>query len=216
LTHAEDAEHRAKIEAARRQREAEQASRHTEARERAGLILAAAFSATDHPYLLKKAIQPHGAKVIEAEQARAIAPNLSPYLAGLLLVIPMRADGVLHSLQFIAADGIKRPLTGGKVAGGYYSIGTTKGAAALCVCEGFATGASIHEATGYPVAVAFSAGNLMATAKAMRAKFPDLLLILCADDDYLTAGNPGLTTATEAARAVGGVVAVPDFGRATS
>jgi putative DNA primase/helicase len=72
----------------------------------------------------------------------------------------MRADGVLHSLQFIAADGIKRPLTGGRVAGCYFSIGNPKGAAALCICEGFATGASIHEATGYPVEVAFSAGNV--------------------------------------------------------
>jgi putative DNA primase/helicase len=102
-------------------------------------------------------------------------------------------------------------LTGGKMAGGYHAIGTTKGAAALVICEGFATGATIHEATGYPVAVAFSAGNLLAVAQSMRAKFSDLPLIVCADND-LTAGNPGLTKATEAARAVGGVVAVPAFG----
>ena len=212
-TPAEEAEHRAKVEAARKQRETEQASRHAEARESASLILAAAYPAPgDHPYLVKKTIQPNGAKVMQAEQARTIAPNLSPELSGLLLVIPMWADGVLHSLQFIGADTLKRPVTGSRVAGCYYPIGNPKGTAALAICEGFATGASIHEATGYPVAVAFSAGNLMAVAQAMRAKFPDLLLILCADDDYLTAGNPGLTKATEAARAVGSVVAVPDFG----
>jgi len=216
LTPAEEAEHRAKLVASRQQREAEQASRHAEARERAGLILAAAFPAIDHPYQTTKAISPCGAKMIEAEQARAIAPNLSPDLAGQLLVIPMRADGILHSLQFITADGLKRPLTGGRVAGCYHAIGKIEGAAALCICEGFATGATIHETTGHPVAVAFSAGNLMAVALAMRARFTDLLLILCADDDYQTAGNPGLTKATEAARAVGGVVAVPDFGRAAS
>ena len=215
MTPAEEAEHRAKVEALRKQREAEQASRHAEARERAGLIMAEAYPG-EHPYPLKKRIKPYGAKVIEAVKARAIASNLSPELTGLLLVIPVRADGVLTSLQFITADGIKRPVTGGKMAGGYHSIGTMKGAAALAICEGFATGATIHEATGYPVAVAFSADTLMAVAQAMRAKFPDLPLILCADDDYLTAGNPGLTKATEAAHAVGGVVAVPDFGRATS
>lgn len=160
LTMAEEAEHRAKLEASRQQREAEEARRHAEARERAGLILAEAHQGGEHPYPVKKGIHAHGAKVIQADQARAIAPNLSPELSGLLLGIPMRADGVLHSLQFIAADGIKRPLTGGRVAGCYFSIGNPKGAAALCICEGFATGASIHEATGYPVEVAFSAGNV--------------------------------------------------------
>jgi putative DNA primase/helicase len=215
MTPAEEAEHRTKVEAQRMQREVDQAKQHSEARKRAGLILAEAYPG-DHPYLIKKAIKPYGAKVIEAEQARAIASNLSPELTGPLLVIPVRADVVLTSLQFITADGVKRPLTGGKMAGGYHAIGTMKDAAALAICEGFATGATIHEATGYPVAVAFSAGNLMAVAQAIRAKFPDLPLILCADDDYLTPGNPGLTKATEAAHAVGGVVAVPDFGRATS
>lgn len=211
MTPAEQTEHRNRIEAARKQREAEQAKQHAEARERAGLIMAEAYPG-EHPYLPTKRIQPFGVKVIEAEQARVIAPNLSPELTGMLLVIPVRADGVLTSLQFITENGIKRPLTGGKMVGGYYSIGTMKGAAALCICEGFATGATIHEATGYPVAVAFSAGNLLAVAQAMRAKFPDLPMILCADDDYLTEDNPGLTKAREAARAVGGVVALPDFG----
>lgn len=210
MTPAEDAEHRAKVEVLRKQREIDQAKQHAEARERAGLILAETYPG-DHPYLIKKVIKPYGAKVIGAEQARGISLNLSPELTGLLLVIPVRADGLLACLQFITADGIKRPLTGGKMAGGYHAIGTTKGAAALAICEGFATGATIHEATGYPVAVAFSAGNLLAVAQAMRAKFSDLPLIVCADDDQ-TAGNPGLTKATEAARAVGGVVAVPAFG----
>ncbi|MDP2834659.1 MAG: hypothetical protein Q8Q28_15425 [Pseudomonadota bacterium] len=133
FTPTEETEHRARVEAMRRERETEQARRHAEAREQAGLILAEAHQAGEHPYPTKKGILTHGAKLIQAEQARAIAPNLSPELTGLLLVIPMRADGVLHSLQFIAADGIKRPLTGGRVAGCHYSIGTTKGAAALCI-----------------------------------------------------------------------------------
>ena len=210
MTAAEEAEHRTKVEALRKQREIDQAKQHAEARELASLILAETYP-SDHPYLIKKVIKPYGAKVIGTEQARGISLNLSPELTGLLLVIPVRADGLLACLQFITADGIKRPLTGGKMAGGYHAIGTTKGAAALAICEGFATGATIHEATGYPVAVAFSAGNLLAVAQAMRAKFSDLPLIVCADDDQ-TAGNPGLTKATEAARAVGGVVAVPAFG----
>jgi putative DNA primase/helicase len=41
---------------------------------------------------------------------------------------------------------------------------------------------------------------------------PDIRIIICADDDYRTAGNTGVTKANEAARAVRGLVAIPDFG----
>jgi putative DNA primase/helicase len=124
----------------------------------------------------------------------------------------MRDGGELHSLQFIGPDGGKRFLAGGRVIGCYFAIGNPKRAAALCITEGFATGATIFEATNYPVAVAFNAGNLEAVSRALRAKFPAINLILCADDDAATDGNPGLTKATAAALAVGGKLAVPDFG----
>lgn len=81
----------------------------------------------------------------------------------------------------------------------------------LVVAEGFATGASIHEATGHAVAVAFNAGNLKAVAEALHTKYPELRLMLAADDDWRTEGNPGVTKAREAAQAVGGAVAVPVF-----
>jgi len=60
--------------------------------------------------------------------------------------------------------------------------------------------------------VAFTAGNLAAVATALRARCPERRLILCADDDIGTEGNPGHTKATAAARAAGGWLAVPDFG----
>lgn len=160
--------------------------------EKARAIWASATPATEHPYLTAKGIKPHGAK-----------------LHGDALVIPMRADGEIQSLQFIGAD--KRFLTGGRVAACYFSIGNPKGAKSLAICEGFATGATIHEATGHPVAVAFNAGNLLLVAKTMRDKFPDLQIIVCADDDWKTPGNPGITKATEAAQAVGAYLAVPTF-----
>ena len=128
------------------------------------------------------------------------------------LVVPMRAGGELQSLQYIGPDGVKRFLTDGRVTGCYYSIGSTHGAATLCIAEGFATAASIHEATGRPVAVAFNAGNLLPVAKALREKYPEQTLIICADDDAGAVGNTGLTKATEAAQAVDGLLAVPDFG----
>ncbi|MBL0354099.1 MAG: toprim domain-containing protein [Dechloromonas sp.] len=196
LTSDEEAAHRQRIEAMRREREAEEARRKVEAKAKAAAIWQKAEPAPgDHLYLIRKGIKANGARLHNAA-----------------LVIPMRADGDLHSLQFIQPDGDKRFLTGGRVKGCYFSIGNPKGAAALCIAEGYATGATIHEATGYPVAVAFNAGNLLAVAQAMRGKFPELPLILCADDDTRTDGNPGMTKATEAARSVGGLLAVPDFG----
>jgi putative DNA primase/helicase len=195
LTPGEEAAHREQIKAAQAVRAEEEARRHAEAAEDAGRILKASSPAREHPYLTKKGVRPHAVKVGADGQ----------------LIVPMRdTTGKLHSLQFIGADGTKRFLTGGRKAGCYFSIGKPNGM--ICIAEGLATGASIHEATGHAVAVAFDAGNLRLVAEALRAKLPDIRIVLCADDDHLTPGNPGLTKATEAARAVGGCVAVPIFG----
>lgn len=181
---------------AQAQAEAERKARHAEAAAKAAVIWNAASPAPgDHPYLVRKGIQAHGARLHNGA-----------------LLIPMREGGELHSLQFIGADGNKRFLTGGRVAGCYFSIGNPQGAVALCIAEGFATGATIHQVTGHPVAVAFNAGNLKAVAQAMRERFPALLLIVCADDDAGTHGNPGLSKAREAAQSVGGLLAMPHFG----
>jgi putative DNA primase/helicase len=45
-----------------------------------------------------------------------------------------------------------------------------------------------------------------------RQLYPDVQIIMAADDDWRTKGNTGLTKATEAAKRVGGYLAVPDFG----
>jgi putative DNA primase/helicase len=183
------AEAQAQLDAERKARQAETATKAAE------IWNAAAPAPSDHPYFVRKSIQAHGTRLYHDA-----------------LLIPMREGGELHSLQFIGPDGDKRFLSGGRVAGCYFSIGGTQGAMALCIAEGFATGSTIHQATGHPVAVAFNAGNLKAVAQGMRARFPTLPLIVCADDDAATFGNPGLTKANEAARAVGGLLATPDFG----
>jgi putative DNA primase/helicase len=177
----------AKEEADTRRRE-----EHAAAADKAAAIWKEAPPApADHPYFVAKGIKPNGAR-----------------LHGDALVIPVRFGAKLTSLQFIGPDGDKRFLTDGRIAGGYCSIGNPNGAAALCIAEGFATGATIHEATGLPVAVAFNAGNMGPVAKALRGKFPDLPLILCGDLDK---SGTGQRAATEAAQAVGGRVALPDF-----
>ena len=191
---------------------------HDAAAEMAAVIWAAATPIDDavgNGYLFKKGIQAHGARLIDTAAAKAHCAKLSYSLSGPLLVIPMRnAAGELRSLQFITEGGTKRPLTGGEKQGCHYCINKADSAAQggiLIVCEGFATGASIHEATGQPVAVAFDSGNLEPVAKSLRKLYPDVELIVAADDDHLTAGNPGRTAAAGAAKAVGGVVVVPMF-----
>ena len=194
MTTAEQQAHRDRIKAMRAMRDAEQAQRHQQASEAAASRWNKATPATEHPYLTTKGIKPNGIRT-----------------EGGNLLVPMRdTSGKLHSLQVIDAQGDKRFLLGGRVSGCYFGMGKPDGV--LVVAEGFATGASIHESTGHAVAVAFNAGNLKAVAVALRAKHPAMKLIVAADDDHLTAGNPGLTKATEAAQAVGGWLAAPDFG----
>lgn len=153
----------------------------------------------DHAYVRAKKIKPYGAKQLQDR----------------IIVKLQDIDGVHHSSQNIAPSGIKIFQTGGRVAGCFAAVtgGSKPGnGAPLLVCEGFATACSLHEATGYPVAAAMNAGNLMAVAKAWRAKSPHLRIVICADDDTATAGNPGMTKAREAARGTGAQIAVPDFG----
>ena len=87
----------------------------------------------------------------------------------------------------------------------------------VLVCEGYATGVSLHMATSLTVAIAFDAGNLSVVAKAMRERFPGRALIVCRDDDWKTKRpngepwNPGEEKGSNAALIVGGQVVGPVF-----
>ena len=193
MTGAEREAHRQRVKAMQAQREAEQVQRQQQARQTAAALLQQADPASVHPYLSTKGVKPH-----------AIRQD------GDKLLIPMRdTAGTLQSLQTIGPNSDKRFHPGGQIKGCYHAIG--KPVRALIVCEGFATGASIHEATGEAVAVAFTAGNLMPVATALHKKYPEVVIILAADDDWRTDGNPGLSCAKSAALAVGGFIVVPQF-----
>lgn len=183
-----------RMDALRRNHEAEQRQRQAEAAAASAARWVAAVPAQDHPYLKAKNVRAHGIRLE----------------AGHTLLVPVRdIQGRMHSLQSIAPDGTKMFMPGGRTKAGYHAIGKPSGR--LVICEGYATGATVHEQTGHAVAVAFNAANLLPVAKALRAKLPCVTLVLGADDDWKTEGNPGLTAATEAAKAVGGLLAVPNF-----
>ncbi len=193
MTESERQDHRARVQAMQAQRFAELMLRNGDAAAKATRMIELSEVCTRHPYLTRKGIQANGARQ-----------------QGVCLLIPMcDTTGAIHSLQTIMPDGDKRFLAGGRVKGCYFAIGGLGDV--LVICEGFATGASIYAATGHAVAVAFNSGNLSAVCKALRQAHPDAALIVAADDDHLTAGNPGLTAAREAALSVGGFVVVPQF-----
>jgi putative DNA primase/helicase len=147
-----------------------------------------------HRYLVDKCVQAHGVRT-----------------DGHKLLVPIRdVDHDLHGIERVWPNGDKK-FTGATTVGGHY-FGIGKPGGRLIVAEGFATAASIHEATGDAVAVAFDCGNLKPVALALRAKFPDIEIIIAADDDIATVGNPGRTKANQAAQAVNGLVSFPDFG----
>lgn len=207
LTPAEIAVLKLRQEQAKAAREKDRAEQEKESAKKAAFIWSKSKPATEHPYLAAKGIQAHG---IRATTPSKKYPDHS-------LVVPVRVfDGnnkapSLSSLQFIHDDGSKNFLGGGAIAGGFFHIGKLTDSKVV-ICEGFATGASLHEATGLSVIVAFNAGNLKAVAEAMRKRYPEAQIILAADDDWRTEGNPGRTKAQEAAESVGGLVALPDFG----
>jgi phage/plasmid primase-like uncharacterized protein len=211
MTQAERDTQRQRTNAAKAQRDAEHLADQDAAATMAQTIWDAAQAVeTGHGYLTRKGVNPNGARLIQAVDAHRLYNRLSPELNGPLLVIPMRnAAGQLRSLQFITDGGVKRPLTGGEKQGCYFAVGSPKGQ--IIICEGFATGASLAQCTGDAVAVAFDSGNLYAAGLALRGKYPALRIIIAADHDHLTDGNPGLTKARAAAQAVGGLVAVPSF-----
>jgi len=99
LSPAEDSAHRAKVEAMRRDCEAEKVRRHMEASTKAAAFWNEAHPApVDHPYLTRKAIKAHGICLHNGA-----------------LVIPLRDGSALHSLQFIYENGEKRDFSPGDV-----------------------------------------------------------------------------------------------------
>lgn len=214
-------------------RKAEQARRRAEgarAARRASAMWSKLQPEGDSDYLARKCIQSHGLRFSEA---------------GTLVVPMLDGGGQIHGLQLIYPSTHPRRKKLGRdkdfwppglvKQGHWFQIGSPTFGAACLVAEGYATAATLHEATGLPVAVAFDAGNLVHVATALRARWKGLRLLICADDDYLGkchgcgeltltsdslcshcgkphgAGNAGISGASSAALAVDGAWCAPAF-----
>lgn len=177
-------------------REAEQAKRRELAADTVQAIWDnGAAASPDHPYLARKMIQPHGARV--TGDGRLMIPLYS-------------AAGELVSLEYIGADGSKRYHPGGQTKDCFQIIGDPSGDGALYIAEGFADAATIHEATGQPCAVAYNASNLPGVAQAMRDLFGSRELVIVADYDESGVGQKAAAEAAQ--RTVARVVMPPIMG----
>ena len=158
-----------------------------------------------HPYLTAKGIQPHGILWDGYE----------------LLISMQDSRGDVRNMQRIFLKDVepgpkytftKKFIIGLPTAGLFHFMGSLP-AERLAFVEGFATGASVHEATGLPVVICFTADNLAPVAREFRKTFPNLPFLFAADDDFRHVPNKGIEAARAAARACGSNVEVisPNF-----
>ena len=220
LTPSEEAAHRARIEALRLIREDEEARRRTEAAKKATALWDAAKpSKADHPYLLRKTVQPV-ANLREVDASSAIAilgympKSSNEALTGRVLVAPVFIGDKLSTCELIDGDGRKSAIYGSAKSGGYWAAQTLpdddSADLVLFIGEGVATMLSVREACGHVCIAALSAGNLLTVSKAMRKRYPAAVLVLVADLVKAT-GEPD-HHAVQAAQAIGGRLLVPSFG----
>lgn len=220
----EEQAYRERIAAAQQARDAEAAKRETAARLAAEAILDQAQPCpSDHPYIVKKKIQPHDAKICDGNLLAQHGIHFADeFPVGAVLIVPLveislGKKACLAGLQLIDSRGEKRFLPGCSMAGKFYLLKGDKAKPQRLICEGFATAATLHEATGLTVFAAMNAGNLRRVAEGVRRAVPNKALLICGDDDAETQAktgkNPGIEAATEAAAAANGLVVVPDFGQ---
>lgn len=135
---------------------------------------------------------------------------------GNLLIPAYDEHGKMWNVQTITPDGQKFFITdaGGRTGGCFFIIGEVQpdlyDAYIICIAEGYATGMSIHMATGHPVALSFVANNLPKVGTALRQKYPNAVFAYCADDDSAKEST-GQKYANEALEITGGIVVLPDF-----
>lgn len=151
------------------------------------------------PYLVKKGVHAHGVR----------------FEGGKVVLVPLRDEaGKLWNVQRIYPDGNKLFPAGGRVSGCFHVIGETQGAKLLLVAEGYATAATLHQATGLPVVICFNEVNVRNVAKVLPTFAPGARFLFCADDDQETeekkGKNPGLASAQTAAASVGGQWCKPE------
>lgn len=163
-----------------------------------------------HPYLERKSLKKlYGARIMQTEQGYPV------------ILVPMKdIAGVLWNVQRIYAKdfehGNKFALSG-RTRGLFHTINSpstvdpkafTK---TIYICEGFATGASIHEATGCTTIVSFNADNMVRVASIIKTNYGNHDVVIAADNDAFTKMNKGRSSGVRAALENSSKLALPSF-----
>lgn len=192
MSSAQIAEHQRQIQVAKAEREIAQNEIYREAAKEAEGIMSRTEISTYHKYADTKNI------------------NGEYLVYNKAIIIPAYdEDGEISTVQFINYDGTKKFLPGGRKKGCFHLInGETD---TVYICEGWATGQTINEATGKTVVVAFDSGNLYPVAENVRAKFPNSSLVVAGDDDHENSkANVGRAKAESCAQSLGLMCVFPD------
>ena len=129
------------------------------------------------------------------------------------LVIPLRnTAGELRTLQYIKPDGTKNLKKDAEKTGNFFVVGgELSPQLPILYAEGYATAASLHQATGIPVVMTVDAGNMVTVSRNLKALYPDTAHIILGEDDFTKTDNKGLNKAREAAAAIDGTYIIPQF-----
>ena len=176
LTQTEEMAHARRMAEAKALRDAELERKHQVASETVEKIWTGAQGASpEHPYLQRKGIGVHGARITGDGR----------------LVLPLYdQDGTLATLQYIDHDGGKLYHPGGQTGGKFWMVGSLDEPGTLFVAEGFATAATIHETTNRPVVVAYSASNLVPITGILREMYgASQDIVIVADHDKSGVGQ---------------------------
>lgn len=192
LTAAEEMAIIRRMQEAKAARDAELSRKREIAADTVAEIWASAGAASpDHPYLKRKGIQPHGARI--TGDGRLIVPLVD-------------VEGNIHSLQYIDHNGGKLYHPGASTGGKFWTIGAHSHGP-IYIAEGFATAATIHETSGAQVYVGYSASGLVSAAEAARQAYGIAAeLVVVADND---AHGVGQKYAEQAAAKHGCRIVIP-------
>lgn len=160
------------------------------------------IEANNHPYLTKKKVQAHGIKLDPRTESLAIPLN--------------DADGNISTLQFIDKDGRKILKKGGKAQGAHLKIKGNDDV--ILISEGYATAATLFEATGFTSIMAVNCGNMLPVASLIKKQHQDSTIIICADNDCYKdeKKNPGVENAISIKEKINCLVCIPRFKDVTS
>ena len=185
----EELAERRRIAAERALREkAEIARERADTASRAAAILKEATEAReDHPYLVQKKVSP--TTTLREIHVNNIMRHYGgvPWsggkpMVGRLLVAPVKQGDGLSTVELIDELGKKAALQGrGTKVGGFWATARLPSSGRVVIAEGIATALSIAQALGEPVAAASSVGNLRAAGETIRAKHPNVQLVIAAD-----------------------------------